>query len=266
MTALFEQKAPGIMSLLMQDFPLTVEDAAAPLGNIGEECGGFELLQEQSPIGGGAGGFGWAQWTGPRRVQFLTYCSRANLDPKSDKANYGFLFVELKGAYAHVLDKVRAAVGVAAKVVAFMNGYEMPNAAYAHVDVRTAYANRAIAAYNVAPKPIPPLFAPGTPPPAPPVSIPVAAGSTQGSSTMAFNIGSVISLITQAPSIIEGVMTLVNEIEAGYNQGKASGDPIVIFEDILAQLIANKGAVASAVLGPEPIVTKAGAVVPATKK
>jgi hypothetical protein len=81
-----------------------------------------------------------------------------------------------------------------------------------------------------------------------------------------FNIGSLISLISSAPSIIEGVMKLVTEIEAGYAQGKAAGgDPIVIFEDILAQLVANKGAVASAVLGPEPSVTPAGAVVPAPK-
>jgi hypothetical protein len=81
-----------------------------------------------------------------------------------------------------------------------------------------------------------------------------------------FNIGSLIGLISSAPSIIEGVMKLVTEIEAGYAQGKAAGgDPIVVFEDILAQLVTNKGAVASAVLGPEPTVTAAGSVTPAPK-
>lgn len=82
----------------------------------------------------------------------------------------------------------------------------------------------------------------------------------------AFSIGSVIGLISQAPSIIEGVMKLITEVETGYAQGKAAGgDPIVIFEDILKQLVANKGAVASAVLGPEPSVSTAGAVVAAPK-
>lgn len=173
--ALFEQKAPGIMALLMQDFaPLTVEDAAAPLGNFGEESGGFALLQEQSPLGGGAGGYGWAQWTGARRGSFTAYCSRNNLDPKSDKANYGFLFVELKGAYAHVFAAVRAAVGLEAKVKAFMDGYEMPNAAYAHLDVRVAFAEKAIAAYKAAPQPVAPMSFGPVPvnPPRPPAPVP----------------------------------------------------------------------------------------------
>ncbi len=78
-----------------------------------------------------------------------------------------------------------------------------------------------------------------------------------------FNIASVIGLISQAPTIIEGVMQLISEVEAGYAKGKAAGgDPIVIFEDILAALVAHKGAVATAVLGPEPHVTVAGAVIP----
>ncbi len=82
-----------------------------------------------------------------------------------------------------------------------------------------------------------------------------------------FNIASLISLISKAPTIIEGVMKLIAEVEAGYAKGKAAGgDPIVVFEDILAALVANKGAVASAVLGPEPTVTTAGAIVPPVKK
>lgn len=76
-----------------------------------------------------------------------------------------------------------------------------------------------------------------------------------------FNIASLIGLISQAPTIIEGVMKLISEVEAGYAKGKAAGgDPIVIFEDILAALVANKGSVAKAVLGPEPNVTNAGVI------
>lgn len=209
MTMLFEQKAPGIMALLMQDFALTVEDAAAPLGNFGEESGGFALLQEQNPIGGGAGGFGWAQWTGPRRVQFFAYCSRAKLDPKSDQANYGFLFTELKGAYAHVLDKVRSVVGIAAKVVAFMNGYEMPNAAYAHVGVRISYANRAIAAYSAAPKPITPLFAtPGVPSPVVPPAPSLSTGTIQGTISMSN------PLIDKLRDFVDQVDNAVRKVDA----------------------------------------------------
>lgn len=80
-----------------------------------------------------------------------------------------------------------------------------------------------------------------------------------------FNITTLLGLIGSAPTIIEGVMKLITEVEAGYAKGKAAGgDPVVIFEDILAQLVANKGAVATAVLGPEPIVSTSGTPVPGT--
>ena len=83
-----------------------------------------------------------------------------------------------------------------------------------------------------------------------------------------FSITSLIGLISSAPSIIQGTMTLITEIESGYAKGKAAGgDPVVVFENILAELVANKGAVASAVLGPEPTVSTSGVPVdPSAKK
>ena len=69
--ALFRDKAPGVMRALIADFDLAVGDAAAVLGNLGHECGGFRLMQEQKPtVPGSRGGYGWAQWTGPRRRKF----------------------------------------------------------------------------------------------------------------------------------------------------------------------------------------------------
>jgi tail lysozyme len=66
--ATFAQKAPGIMSNLTQDFGLTREQAAGLVGNFGAETGGFAKLQEVKPlVPGSRGGWGWAQWTGPRR-------------------------------------------------------------------------------------------------------------------------------------------------------------------------------------------------------
>ena len=77
-----------------------------------------------------------------------------------------------------------------------------------------------------------------------------------------FSIASVIGLISQAPTIIQSVMTLITEIEAGYAKGKAAGgDPIVIFEDILAQIVSNKGAIATAALGNEPKVAANGTII-----
>jgi hypothetical protein len=65
---LFQSKAPRIMHDPVRDLSLTTVQAAGILGNIGHECAGFTLLQEQKPIRGGRGGWGWCQWTGPRRT------------------------------------------------------------------------------------------------------------------------------------------------------------------------------------------------------
>jgi len=66
----FSAKAPGIMKRLQEDFGFTKEQAAGILGNLGHESGGLKVMQERNPTGGGRGGYGWAQWTGPPPQRF----------------------------------------------------------------------------------------------------------------------------------------------------------------------------------------------------
>lgn len=90
---LFVRKAPGVMKDLMNDFPeLTLEHAAAILGNIGHECAGFTQFEQ----GGGGGGRGWCQWDGDRRTAFFAFADARGLARESDEANYGYLRHELK--------------------------------------------------------------------------------------------------------------------------------------------------------------------------
>lgn len=152
MTDIFTKKAPGIMAMLIPDFNLTELDAAAIVGNLGHESGGFKFLQEIKPlIPGSAGGWGWAQWTGPRRRAFEAYCSRNKLDPAGDKANYGFLFVELKGSEKAAIPAVKEAIGLEAKVKAFELNFERAHPNYKHYASRVTWAKRALAAYRAAP-------------------------------------------------------------------------------------------------------------------
>lgn len=159
--ALFEEKAPGIMRLLMADFDIDKTDAGAVLGNLGHESGGFKHFQELEPLAG-RGGWGWAQWTGGRRKQFEAYCKRNGLDPKSDKANYGFLFMELKGIVPgggdvkakKAIDAVKKAKTLDEKVEAFELAFERAHKDHKHYAERVAYAKRAIAAFDAAP-PVP---------------------------------------------------------------------------------------------------------------
>jgi Phage tail lysozyme len=77
---------------LMKDYGLTKEQAIGAVGVMGYESADFKQLQEQNPWGG-RGGWGWAQWTGPRRLDFEK--TTAGMDPKSYEANYKMIQHEL---------------------------------------------------------------------------------------------------------------------------------------------------------------------------
>lgn len=135
------------MALLMQDFGFDELDAAAIMGNLGHESNGLTAFQEHNPtVPGSRGGWGWAQWTGPRRVAFEAYVKRNNLDPKSDKANYGWLFNELKGPESRAVGATKSAVGLRGKVIAFEKAFE--RAGVKHYDSRLKWAERALDAYE----------------------------------------------------------------------------------------------------------------------
>jgi hypothetical protein len=145
----FRRKAPGIMALFMADLGLTMIDAAAILGNVGHECTGFTKLQEMKPtVPGSRGGFGWPQWTGPRRRAYEAYCARNRLDPHGDVANYRYMLVELRGSEKAAVRALKAAEGLKAKVKAFEMAYERAGAK--HYASRNGWAQAAVDAYELA--------------------------------------------------------------------------------------------------------------------
>ena len=146
-TNLFASKAPSIMDRLMRDFGFSLEQAAGVLGNIGRESGGFEHLHE---IGQpeGRGGYGWCQWTGPRRDRFLAWCRKAGLEWTGDEANYGYLAQELGGDYQSTVAAVRACHDLAEATGAFERHFEA--AGVPALADRISWAERARAAYLAA--------------------------------------------------------------------------------------------------------------------
>ena len=141
----FQQKAPGVILRLMQDFNLTDTQAAGIVGNVGRESGGFTLLRE---IGAapGHGGYGWCQWTGARATLFLNWCRANKLDWRSDTGNYGYLKHELSADYAYVVAHVRETRTVADAAVAFEKFYE--RAGVPALADRIAWAQEAETAYR----------------------------------------------------------------------------------------------------------------------
>jgi hypothetical protein len=145
---LFLQKAPVVMRRLIDDFNLTPVQAAGILGNIGAECGGFKLLQELRPtVAGSRGGWGWCQWTGPRRRQFEAWASEQNLDFSSDEANYGFLRFELtETSEKAVLPRLREADTITEATEVFMRKFLRPG--IPHLGSRINWADRALKAFS----------------------------------------------------------------------------------------------------------------------
>jgi hypothetical protein len=85
-----------LMRDLMKDYGISKEYAAGIVGSLDYETGNFRHMQEIAPlVKGSRGGFGYAQWTGPRRVAFERWARANKLDPTSYEANYGFLKHEI---------------------------------------------------------------------------------------------------------------------------------------------------------------------------
>ena len=112
---------------LMKDFDLSPGAAAGFAGNLHWECNGFKTLQEIKPVvKGSRGGYGWAQWTGPRRREFEAWAKENDLDLDSREANYGFLKHELKTTEKRVIGKLKGVTDPAKASDIVMKTYLRP--------------------------------------------------------------------------------------------------------------------------------------------
>lgn len=148
--AKFRQFAVRIMTDLARDIPEWGGDElnlAAPPGNFGVESAGFTIMQEIKPtVAGSRGGYGWAQWTGPRRRAFEAWAKARDLHVDDYEANYGFLIHELRTTEKAAIRAVAEAPTLDAKVKAFMLKYERPG--IPHLAERQMWARIAVAVYE----------------------------------------------------------------------------------------------------------------------
>jgi hypothetical protein len=141
----WETIGPRLTSDLSKDFQLSPEQAAGIVGQLGQESAGFGSLQEKNPVvPGSRGGFGYAQWTGPRRKQFEAYAQENGLDPTSYEANYGFLKNELANTpEGAVLGDLRNAPDAMTAGRVFTDKFLRPG--IPNYDSRDAWTKRALA-------------------------------------------------------------------------------------------------------------------------
>ncbi|MCJ2027528.1 phage tail tip lysozyme [Methylobacterium sp. J-067] len=152
---LFAARCARLGPVLMRELALTDVQAAGLLGNLGYETGGFRHLQEIAPlVPGSRGGWGLAQWTGPRRMAMEAWSRARGLDPASDAANEGYLIAELRGPESAALDALRRCATLDRATETVCRLFERP--AIPALPHRLAYARRALRAIRPTPVPHPP--------------------------------------------------------------------------------------------------------------
>lgn len=162
MATAFDNLAPRMIADLVRDLGLTAEQAAGIVGNGGAESG-LKAVQEARPISG-RGGYGYFQWTGPRRVAFEAWVKAKGFKQDSYEANYGFLLQELRTTHKKVLTYLKKTK--TAKAAAETFGYHFEKfAGFERIEgnpnyaTRVKLAERALALYKASappPTPVPP--------------------------------------------------------------------------------------------------------------
>lgn len=95
---IFEDKVRQFSPRLQSDLSINKTQASGIFGNIGTETAGFTALQEIAPVvKGSRGGYGWLQWTGPRRKKYEAWAHVKGLNQATDEANYQYLVHECLG-------------------------------------------------------------------------------------------------------------------------------------------------------------------------
>ena len=123
----FEERGGWLAWRLLEVFDLHRFQGCGIVGNLGYESGGLKTLQEIEPaVPGSRGGYGWAQWTGPRRRAFEAWAAAHVLEPSSDEANYGFLIYELRRDFDKMLDRLRETTTIEQAVFLVGRDYEAP--------------------------------------------------------------------------------------------------------------------------------------------
>ena len=138
----FTDKCKRYVPRLMIDLNISRIQACGIMGNIGAETGGFKHLQEINPaVKGSRGGYGWMQWTGPRRKTYEAWCKNKGLIPAADESNYLFLVHETKTDEVHSLMQLRKTTTVEAATETFMAQNLRPGVK--HLEARIKYGQQA---------------------------------------------------------------------------------------------------------------------------
>lgn len=147
---IFEDKVRKYNERLKKDFQINDVQACGIWGNLGTETGGFTALQEKNPtVKGSRGGYGWMQWTGPRRKKYEKWASEKGLNVADDETNYLYLIHETLTDEWKSIQQVRKTTTIEAATETFMKLNLRPG--IPHLENRYKWARKAQDALKIKP-------------------------------------------------------------------------------------------------------------------
>lgn len=140
--AKFEDVVRKYNERLKKDFQINDIQACGIWGNLGAESGGFTKLQEINPtVKGSRGGYGWMQWTGPRRKKYEAWAKAKGLDISADETNYTYLVHETLTDEWKSIQQVRKTTTLETATETFMKLNLRPG--IPHLESRYTWARKA---------------------------------------------------------------------------------------------------------------------------
>lgn len=130
------ERRVNLVRALMRDYQLTAEQGSGIVGNFMHESGGKHVppdVNEGGRVGPPAfrGGYGWAQWTGPRQRQFIAFVTPPQNDymasasvNATDAANYAWLKQELNTGYKSTITQLKTKTTPEDAAVSFEDTFE----------------------------------------------------------------------------------------------------------------------------------------------
>lgn len=148
-----KERRVNLAKALMKDYGLSPAQAAGIVGNFVQEAGedlppDINQGGHRGPPGSGAG-YGWAQWTGPRRESFVGwsvangYVPSASV-PFTDAANYAYLKHELNTGYKDTITEIKATTTPGDAAFSFHKTFEKSADSRSQIGEREAAANQVL--------------------------------------------------------------------------------------------------------------------------
>ncbi|HRK40564.1 MAG TPA: phage tail tip lysozyme [Candidatus Saccharibacteria bacterium] len=154
-----KERRVNLIKALMDEYGLTAEQASGPVGNFIEESGGDHLPPDfnqndkvGAPPNGSLLGYGWAQWSGGRKTNFVSFLRNNDyLDDRghgTDAGNFAYLKKELTSTYKSTITELKKKTKPEDAALSFHTTFERSSDSMSQIQERATSARQAFNEYK----------------------------------------------------------------------------------------------------------------------